>query len=133
MAGLCPLITIHLTSNYRWQYAMLFPGLLAISCSPIIYTMIYNSKKEAGLNGANTTDNLTERKNPAQYSWSKVLFQLLHSPFLWVLLHGDFVMAMLKNGISDWIQLYLIQDKGQSQYTGTIYTFCDRDSILSLN
>jgi hypothetical protein len=30
-------------------------------------------------------------------------------------------MAMLKNGISDWIQMYIIEGNWQSQSTGIIY------------
>ena len=126
MAGICPLITIHITSNYRWQYAMLLPGLLAITCSPLAYIMIYNSRQEAGLSGNGTTDNTTaERKTPVK-SWNKVLVQLLRSSFLWVLLLGDFLTAVMKNGISDWLQLFLIQDKKLQQSTGNTQLYvCD--------
>ena len=121
MAGLCPLITIYVTSTYCWQYSMRLPGLLAIASSPLIYMMIYNSPKEAGLDIDNTKGNSAPKSKPTQSTWSKVLFQLLQSPFLWVLLVGDFVTAILKNAISDWAQLFLIQDKGQPQSTGTLY------------
>ena len=120
MAGICPLVTIHVTSNYRWQYGMILPGLLAVTCSPLTHTMIYNSRREAGLDDI-TMDSSKAKGKTTQCAWSKILLQLLHSPFLWVLLHGDFLTAVLKNGISDWIQLYLIQDKRQSQSTGILY------------
>ena len=118
MAGLCPLITIHVTSKYGWEYAMLLPGLLAITFSPLIYTKIYNSKKEAGIKVENRVEGQKAKPEVPQGSWSKVIGQILRSPFLWVLLVGDFLTAMLKSGIGDWIQLYLIQDKKQSQSTG---------------
>ena len=120
MAGLCPLITIYVTSKYCWQYSMRLPGLLAITSSPLIYMMICNSPKEAGLDIDSTKENPTPKSKATQSTWSKVLFQILQSPFLWVLLVGDFLTAILKNAISDWTQLYLIQDKRQPQSTGTL-------------
>ena len=80
---------------------------------------IYNSPKEAGL----TVDdekiaNPGKKMESAQYAWYKVILQIFRSPFLWVLLQGDFLTAVLKSGISDWVQLYLIQDKEQSRATG---------------
>ena len=99
---------------------MRLPGLLAITSSPLIYMMICNSPKEAGLDIDSTKENLTPKSKATQSTWSKVLFQILQSPFLWVLLVGDFLTAILKNAISDWTQLYLIQDKRQPRSTGTL-------------
>lgn len=117
MAGLCPIITIHIISHYRWHYAMLLPGLLAVALSPMLYKTIYNSPKEGHLIVEDKIDTL--KKKTDEYAWGKVFLQILHSPFLWVLFLGDFLTAILKNAIGDWIQLYLIQDKRQSPSTGT--------------
>lgn len=121
MAGLCPLITIHVTSYYSWQYAMVLPGFLALTSSSLIYMTIYNCPKEAGLNDDDIKmERHAGETKSAQHSLRKILLQMLRSPFLWVLFCGDLVTATLKNGIGDWIQLYLIQDKKQLRSTGIV-------------
>ena len=95
---------------------MIVPGSIALAIAPILYMSLYNSPHEAGLPDIKV-EMSTGAKQP-KTSWTKVVFQLLFSPFLWVLIHGYFLAALIRNAMSDWIQLYLIQYKKHSFSTG---------------
>lgn len=47
------------------------------------------------------------------------LSEFLLSPFLWVLSLGYLVVFGVKTAATDWGQLYLMQEKGQSALMGT--------------
>ena len=119
VSSICPLITMYLTSRYNWQSAMIVPGSIALVIAPLLYATIYNSSKTKADPPA-VKDNLSNGAilKPLNASWTKVIFHLVCSPFLWVLINGYFLASLLRNCLSDWAQLYLIQEKNQSLYTG---------------
>lgn len=48
------------------------------------------------------------------------LKEFLLSPYLWILSFGYLVVFGVKTACTDWGQLFLIQDKGQSALMGTV-------------
>lgn len=122
MSGFCPLITVYLTSRYHWKIAMLLPGFVALAIAPLIYMTIYNSPHEAKLPDVRVS--ASSEAKQLRINWTKLVIQLLRSPFLCVLIHGYFLASLMRNALSDWIQLYLIQDKKHSLSTGlTLVSF----------
>ena len=58
-------------------------------------------------------------ESPAGGVWRNIV----KSPFLWLISVSYLVVYMVRTAALDWAQLYLIQDKNQSQYISNISLF----------
>uniref|UniRef100_A0AAY5KFV3 Major facilitator superfamily (MFS) profile domain-containing protein n=1 Tax=Esox lucius TaxID=8010 RepID=A0AAY5KFV3_ESOLU len=113
--GLGPLLTMLLLQYYDWRTILSMSGIICASFSFICLMLIKNDPKDVGLPSVEAAS-----KKGVTNSES-TLSEFLLSPYLWVLSLGYLVVFGVKTACTDWGQLYLIQDKGQSVLMGSSY------------
>ncbi|KAJ7996064.1 hypothetical protein DPEC_G00233200 [Dallia pectoralis] len=114
--GLGPLLTMLLLQYYDWRTIMAMSGIICASFSFICLMFIKNEPKDVGLPSIKAAT-----KKGAVTNSESTLSEFLRSPYLWVLSLGYLVVFGVKTACTDWGQLYLIQDKGQSVLMGSSY------------
>uniref|UniRef100_A0A8C1N2R5 Solute carrier family 37 member 4a n=1 Tax=Cyprinus carpio TaxID=7962 RepID=A0A8C1N2R5_CYPCA len=116
--GLGPIIATLMAQSYSWRFTLSISGLTCVVMSIFCLLLIRNEPSEVGLPnieaGANKVKGGTS-KNESTFK------EFVFSPYLWVLSLGYLVVFGAKNAYTDWGQLFLIQDKGQSALTGSSF------------
>lgn len=112
LAGsLGPVIATVLSESYSWRTILSVSGLICVSSSFVCLLVIKNEPKDVGLRNIEAA---------AKNSTGAVstLSEFLLSPYLWLLSLSLLVVFGVKTACTDWGQLFLIQDKGQSTLVG---------------
>ncbi|KAG9482540.1 hypothetical protein GDO78_011292 [Eleutherodactylus coqui] len=120
LAGsLGPIIATLVAASYSWRSTLSFSGLICIGVSVFCLLLIKNEPSDVGLK--NIEPGPKKGKKGAQSADETTLREFLLSPYLWLLCAGYLVVFGVKTCCTDWGQLFLIQDKGQSALIGSSY------------
>uniref|UniRef100_A0A3B5A5A6 Glucose-6-phosphate translocase-like n=1 Tax=Stegastes partitus TaxID=144197 RepID=A0A3B5A5A6_9TELE len=106
LAGsLGPILVTVLLQYYDWRTILTMSGVFCAAFSFVCLVFVKNEPTDVGLpsNGEST------------------LSEFLLSPFLWVLSLGYLVVFGVKTAATDWGQLFLMQEKGQTVLMGSTY------------
>ncbi|XP_072547118.1 glucose-6-phosphate exchanger SLC37A4a [Salminus brasiliensis] len=116
--GLGPIIATLLAQSYSWRSTLSVSGMTCVVMSIFCLLMIRNEPSDVGLSNIEAG----AKKGKAGSSKDEsTLKEFLLSPYLWVLSLGYLVVFGVKTACTDWGQLFLIQDKGQSALMGSSY------------
>ncbi|KAM9853376.1 glucose-6-phosphate exchanger SLC37A4a isoform 1-T1 [Aulostomus maculatus] len=119
LAGsLGPIITLVLAQTYSWRTILAASGLICVALSFVCLLVIKNEPKDVGLPNL---DVAAKKKKGAASGEESSLAEFLLSPYLWLLSLSYLVVFGVKTACTDWGQLFLIQDKGQSMLMGSSY------------
>uniref|UniRef100_A0A8C7XJX6 Solute carrier family 37 member 4a n=1 Tax=Oryzias sinensis TaxID=183150 RepID=A0A8C7XJX6_9TELE len=119
LAGsLGPIIATVLAESYSWRAIMWASGMTCVAVSVVCLLVIKNEPKDVGLPNIETA---AEKSKGGSSSDGSTLSEFLLSPYLWVLSTSYLVVFGVKTACTDWGQLFLIQDKGQSTLMGSSY------------
>ncbi|KAL0994357.1 hypothetical protein UPYG_G00121080 [Umbra pygmaea] len=113
--GLGPILAMLLLQYYDWRTIMSMSGIICASFSVVCLVFIKNEPKDVGLPAIE----VASKKGVT--NCDSTLREFLLSPYLWVLSLGYLVVFGVKTACTDWGQLYLIQDKGQTVLMGSSY------------
>ncbi|KPP77891.1 hypothetical protein Z043_102640 [Scleropages formosus] len=91
--GLGPIIATVMAHNYSWRTTLSISGLTCVLMAAVCLLLIKNEPSD----------------------------EFLLSPYLWLLSLCYLVVFGVKTACTDWGQLFLIQDKGQSALMGSSY------------
>lgn len=116
--GLGPLIATVMALSYSWRVTLSFSGIICIGLAFVCLLLIKNEPADVGL--ANIEPEPKKGKKGSG-SDDSTLKEFLLSPYLWLLSVGYLVVFGVKTCCTDWGQLFLIQDKGQSALMGSSY------------
>ncbi|MCJ8740222.1 hypothetical protein PDJAM_G00056380 [Pangasius djambal] len=116
--GLGPIIATLLAESYSWRSTLFISGLTCVVMSVFCLLVIKNEPKDVGL--PNIEASVKKGKAGSSRDES-TLKEFLLSPYLWLLSSGYLVVFGVKTACTDWGQLFLIQDKGQSALMGSSY------------
>ncbi|KAM3923203.1 glucose-6-phosphate exchanger SLC37A4 isoform 2-T5 [Leptodactylus fuscus] len=120
LAGsLGPIIATLVAASYSWRSTMSFSGLICVGVSVLCLILIKNEPSDVGLK--NIEPGPKKGKKGSQSTDETTLKEFLLSPYLWLLCAGYLVVFGVKTCCTDWGQLFLIQDKGQSALIGSSY------------
>uniref|UniRef100_A0A3Q2Z0G3 Glucose-6-phosphate exchanger SLC37A4-like n=1 Tax=Hippocampus comes TaxID=109280 RepID=A0A3Q2Z0G3_HIPCM len=107
LAGsLGPLLVTVLLHYYDWRTILTMSGVICAAFSLVTLMLVKNEPKDVDYDGLMDTSTLSE---------------FLLSPFLWVLSLGYLVVFGVKTAATDWGQLFLMQEKGQTALMGSTY------------
>lgn len=114
---------------FGWRYAMYLPGLAAIVIGLFLINRIRNNPKQVGLptieNYRNDYPEDKEKESierEKNLSHREILVEhILKNKFIWVLAVSYFFVYIVRIAIYDWVQLYLMEEKG---YSLTIAASC---------
>ena len=118
--ALIPLITAYCAQVYGWRCAMIFPGTVVILGGLFLINRLCDTPQSLGLPSIEKyRPEGDSRGNAAQereLSVKEILFSyVLTNPYLWVLGLGYFFIYLIRQAMSDWTVLYLVETKGYTQ------------------
>ncbi|XP_051973565.1 glucose-6-phosphate exchanger SLC37A4b [Xyrauchen texanus] len=121
LAGsLGPIITTVLVQYYNWRIIMSMSGVICMAIAVVCLLLVKNEPSDVGLPsielGAKKGKGMKGAPND-----ESTLKDFLLSPYLWVLSAGYLVVFGVKIACTDWGQLFLMQEKGQSAMMGSSY------------
>uniref|UniRef100_A0A8C3QYI5 Solute carrier family 37 member 4 n=1 Tax=Cyanoderma ruficeps TaxID=181631 RepID=A0A8C3QYI5_9PASS len=116
--GLGPIVAALVSMNYDWRKTLSFSGFICMVVSFVCLVLIKNEPSDVGL--PNIEQGAKKGKKGSS-SDNSTLTELLLSPYLWVLSTGYLVVFGVKTCCTDWGQLFLIQERGQSMLVGSSY------------
>jgi len=120
LAGsLGPLIATVMAQSYSWRTTMSISGMTCVALSAVCLLVIKNEPKDVGLPNIDAPAAKTGKAGSS--SNESTLKEFLLSPYLWLLSVSYLVVFGVKTACTDWGQLFLIQDKGQSTLMGSSY------------
>ncbi|NXC40153.1 G6PT1 protein, partial [Penelope pileata] len=115
--GLGPIVTALVSLHYDWRTTLSFSGSICVIVSFVCLVLIKNEPSDVGLANIEAGP----KKGKKGSSSDSTLAELLLSPYLWVLSTGYLVVFGVKSCCTDWGQLFLIQERGQSVLVGSSY------------
>lgn len=116
LAGsLGPLLVTVLLQYYDWRTILSMSGMFCAAFSFLCVLFVKNEPKDVGLSSIEAA---AKKKGG---NCESTLKEFLLSPFLWVLSLGYLVVFGVKTAATDWGQLYLMQEKGQTALMGSTY------------
>ncbi|NXC97940.1 G6PT1 protein, partial [Certhia familiaris] len=116
--GLGPIVAAVVSMNYDWRKTLSFSGFTCMVVSFVCLVLIKNEPSDVGLPNI---EQGTKKGKKGSSSDNSTLTELLLSPYLWVLSTGYLVVFGVKTCCTDWGQLFLIQERGQSMLVGSSY------------
>ncbi|NXP20062.1 G6PT1 protein, partial [Scytalopus superciliaris] len=116
--GLGPIVAALVSMNYDWRMTLSFSGFTCVVVSFVCLVLIKNEPSDVGL--PNIEQGAKKGKKGSSND-NSTLTELLLSPYLWVLSTGYLVVFGVKTCCTDWGQLFLIQERGQSMLVGSSY------------
>lgn len=118
LAGsLGPILVTILLQFYDWRTILSVSGIICATFSLLCVTFVKNEPKDVGLPCVEAA----AKKGTKGGSSECTLKEFLLSPFLWVLSLGYLVVFGVKTAATDWGQLFLMQEKGQTALMGSTY------------
>uniref|UniRef100_A0A672HB32 Solute carrier family 37 member 4b n=1 Tax=Salarias fasciatus TaxID=181472 RepID=A0A672HB32_SALFA len=118
LAGsLGPIMITVLLQYYDWRTILTMSGVFCAAFSLICLVFVKNEPKDVGLPNIEGA----AKKGAKGGNGESTLSEFLLSPFLWVLSLGYLVVFGVKTAATDWGQLFLMQEKGQSALMGSSY------------
>uniref|UniRef100_A0A3B4A934 Major facilitator superfamily (MFS) profile domain-containing protein n=1 Tax=Periophthalmus magnuspinnatus TaxID=409849 RepID=A0A3B4A934_9GOBI len=112
-----PIVASVLAQSCSWRTILSVSGITCMLVSFICLLVIKNEPKDVGLPNIE----VATKKSKGGPSTESSLSEFLLSPYLWLLSVSYLVVFGVKTACSDWGQLFLIQDKGQSTIMGSSY------------
>lgn len=114
--AISPFIAAFLITNYGWRLSVFIAGLVTIAMSIISFISLIDSPTKVGL----ATFAIPPRKT--SISNSADTMTVLSSPFIWILCLCYMSVFAVKTSAIDWGQMYLMDDRNQSQYIASTFT-----------
>ncbi|NWS48440.1 G6PT1 protein, partial [Probosciger aterrimus] len=116
--GLGPIVAALASQTYDWRMTLSCSGFICVVVSFVCLVLIKNEPSDVGLPNI---DQGAKKGKKGSSSDKSTLTELLLSPYLWVLSTGYLVVFGVKTCCTDWGQLFLIQERGQSMLVGSSY------------
>lgn len=116
--GLGPLLATILLQHYDWRTILSMSGTFCAAFSLVCVVFIKNEPTDVGLPSVEAA---SKKGSKAGGNSESTLNEFLMSPYLWLLSLGYLVVFGVKTAATDWGQLFLIQEKGQSTIMSSSY------------
>ncbi|KAK2146144.1 hypothetical protein LSH36_629g01017 [Paralvinella palmiformis] len=113
-----PILTLYVIQLYDWRASMTTYGLFSVIVAIVAYMVMIDSPTDVGF------DNMTDSKEKGKTRSSRgrgTWQDMLKSPFMWLISTSYLVVYMTRTAALDWAQLFLIQEAGQSEFTGSSF------------
>ena len=119
--AIIPLFAAYCAQLYGWRMAMIVPGLVAIFGGFWLINRLCDTPQSLGLPSIEKFRNdyaESSRKevNERELSTKEILFgHVLNNPYIWLLGISYFFVYLIRNAMSNWTVLYLVEAKGYTQ------------------
>ncbi|KAG5844592.1 hypothetical protein ANANG_G00164140 [Anguilla anguilla] len=115
--GLGPIVAAVMAHSYSWRTTLSYSGMVCMAISFLCLLFIKNEPADVGLPNIQPA----AKKGKGGSSQESTLKEFLLSPYLWLLSMAFLMVFGVKTACTDWGQLFLIQEKGQSVLMGSSY------------
>lgn len=118
---LIPLLAGYCARAFGWQYGMIVPGIVSIIMGAVLFNRLRDSPESVGLPPVDeyrndvapedkTSSELAEEETltPRQ----KLFKYVLSNPYVWLLAVSYFFVYFVRQGVSSWAHVYLLDYKG---------------------
>ncbi|KAA8498606.1 putative hexose phosphate transport protein [Porphyridium purpureum] len=118
---LIPFLSGYAVRNFGWRYGMYVPGGIAVVMGLFLFDRIRDSPEDVGLPPVDPVDQSEREKAApkdgdapaAKLSMRETLFKhVLSNPYVWLLALSYFFVYFVRQGISSWAYIYLLDFKG---------------------
>ena len=110
--AIIPIIAASASIMLGWRAALWLPGLIAIVMGLILINRLRNTPESMGLPKIEhyKNDGIEQlNAQPAKPSATSILTKyILNNKFIWILALSYTLIYLIRNGVNDWIMLYLI-------------------------
>lgn len=117
---IAPFLASYLILNYGWRFSLTFVGVLTIAAAAISYLFIQDAPSTSVKSSpskksqAATKPKQGPRKtSPSKQQVNSPLMLLLRTKFIWVISICYLIVSSIKTSVTDWSQMYLMQDCSQ--------------------
>ncbi|MCB1109490.1 MAG: MFS transporter family glucose-6-phosphate receptor UhpC [Chlamydiia bacterium] len=118
--AIIPLLCAFSIQAFGWRYAMYLPGTMAIIVGLFLINRLRDNPRRVGLPSIEKfrndypddkdRDEVDQDKN---LSPKQILVEhIFKNKFIWILAISYFFVYIIRTAINDWIQLYLMEEKG---------------------
>lgn len=112
------LLGVSIAGNYGWRAAIFIPSLFCILGGLLIMTLLRDTPQSVGLPPIEVYKNeegSAYASKERELSVKEILFKyVLCNRYLWVLAFAYFCIYMIRQAITDWGLIFLIEEKGYS-------------------
>ena len=135
-AALIPFLTAYCAQLYGWRCAMIFPGVVVILGGFFLINRLCDTPQSLGLPSIEKYrldySKDVRSNQERELSVHEILFTyVLRNPYLWVLGVSYFFVYLIRQAMSDWTVLYLVETRGYSQLgAGTIVFWFEIGGIV---
>lgn len=132
--GVAPFLSAFLILNYGWRFSLTVAGTVSIAMGAVAMFTLVNSPTDVGLEAQDAAGKKATaakkdaaskgepQKPAADDRSSATVWDLMVSPFLWLVSFSYLVVFCAKTSAVDWGQLYVMEDLGHSHYAGSALT-----------
>ncbi|MGE0198580.1 MAG: MFS transporter family glucose-6-phosphate receptor UhpC [Simkaniaceae bacterium] len=118
--ALIPVICALAIHHFGWRYAMFFPGFLAIIVGLFLINRLRDDPRRVGLpsiekfrNDYHSEKSREDSEEVKNLTPREILVEhVLKNKFIWILAISYFFVYIIRTAINDWVQLYLMEEKG---------------------
>lgn len=120
--ALIPIISAIAIQHFGWRYAMFFPGILAILVGLFVINRLRDNPRRLGLpsiekfrNDYPSKEAKRDSEKLKRFSAKEILIdKVLKNPSIWMLAISFFFVYIIRTAINDWVQLFLMEERGFS-------------------
>lgn len=123
--GVAPFLSTFLIVTYGWRFSLTVAGTVSVAMGVFATFTIVNAPSDVGLeveDDGKTLDKNSSKDSKTGDRSSATVWDLVTSPFLWLVSFSYLVVFCAKTSAVDWGQLYLMEDLKHSQYYGSALT-----------
>lgn len=119
-AFLIPIIAVRCMTYFGdWRYAMFIPGGIAIMAGFIVMNRLRDTPQSLGLPSIERFSGEAPKEGPKEpereFKTKEILFRyVLNNKFIWLLAFAYFFIYFVRQAVSDWGMIFLIESKGFS-------------------
>lgn len=113
---IAPILSAYLAIALGWKYTFYSLGLLSVALSSVLVLNLNSSPKDLGYGAQELSTNSTDdgSSKAKVLSWHALFF----FKEFWLVTVLDVMFWIVKASITDWLQLYLMEEMGRSAATG---------------
>ncbi|XP_077979145.1 glucose-6-phosphate exchanger SLC37A4-like [Glandiceps talaboti] len=109
---LAPPLSTMIAFSYGWRVCLQAQGVISLIIAFLCLLVVKNSPKDVGLENISTDTGGKVKSEKVEVVGDDTVWDLVTSPFLWVILLVDLVTFCAVCGCLDWCQLYFTQEVG---------------------
>ncbi|XP_074600667.1 glucose-6-phosphate exchanger SLC37A4-like isoform X2 [Brevipalpus obovatus] len=120
--GISPFVAAYLITSYGWRMSVRVSGTVSVVLGVISLISLINSPTDVKLPSFAAPKKKDSKATNNQKNAEDSVYSLVKSPLLWIVAVSYMSVFCSKTSSTDWGQIYLMEERRQSQYVGNGFT-----------